>query len=53
MVEAINERFETLPNWAKWASIPIYFVIGVVIVALYPFYVIFKAIQEVRHGQAR
>jgi hypothetical protein len=50
MVEAINERFNRLPEWAKWMAIPTYFVIGVFIVALYPFYIIFKAIQGVRHG---
>lgn len=50
MVDIINQRFDRLPDWAKWMTIPTYFVIGVLIVALYPFYGIFKIIQGVRHG---
>jgi len=50
MVEAINQRFESLPSWAKWMTIPTYLVIGVFIVALYPFYGLFKIIQGVKDG---
>jgi len=47
MVEAINERFDRLPEWAKWMAIPTYFVIGVFIVALYPLYAILSVIINV------
>lgn len=45
MVDIINQRFDRLPDWAKWMTIPTYFVIGVVIVALYPFYALLATIK--------